>query len=357
MKIQPIQGLYYKTAKIGKVSSPLNPQQKNNITKTTIPFVATATMLACDSILRKNADKDMEAMFIKHGYTKNDKGNYEGKVSDEGHSALRKKYGNYGWDYASCKETPISASTLNYFSDFVNAGNKKNLKATDENFDNMLMIFSKMKDNKICDRYIKIANKNPEVCQIISNLAKRPPEKEEIIAIDYFKSTDSEKVNDALKNSLSAPREMKLIAKKIEEYIDTQKITEPFTVYRTEEPDILKNVKVNGSENLNFAEMLKDPKNVNEVKELLLNNEITATRSSFMSTSIKDDIFSKRGDILWKLKVLPNSKGAFIDGLNFNGKYSQEMELLLQKDSKIKITNAEFDKNSEKWILEGEVSN
>ena len=34
MKIQPIQGLYYRTAKIGKVSSPLNPQQKNNITKT-----------------------------------------------------------------------------------------------------------------------------------------------------------------------------------------------------------------------------------------------------------------------------------------------------------------------------------
>ena len=220
MKIQPIQGLYYRTAKIGKVSSPLNPQQKNNITKTTIPFVATATILASNSILRKNADKDMEAMFIEHGYTKNDKGNYEGKVSDEEHSALRKKYGNYGWDYASCKETPISVSTLNYFSDFVNAGNKKNLKATDENFDNMLMIFSKMKDNKICDRYIKIANKNPEVCQIISNLAKRPPEKEEIIAIDYFKSTDSEKVNDALKNSLSAPREMKLIAKKIEENLN-----------------------------------------------------------------------------------------------------------------------------------------
>ena len=39
MKIQPIQGLYYRTAKIGKVSSPLNPQQKNNITKTTIPLL------------------------------------------------------------------------------------------------------------------------------------------------------------------------------------------------------------------------------------------------------------------------------------------------------------------------------
>ena len=55
--------------------------------------------------------------------------------------------------------------------------------------------------------------------------------------------------------------------------------------------------------------------------------------------------------------VMPEYTKAQADLEAMSKKYSQEMELLLQKDSKIKITNAEFDKNSEKWILEGEVSN
>ena len=72
----------------------------------------------------------------------------------------------------------------------------------------------------------------------------------------------------------------------------------------------------------------------------------------------------KEKPVHWDLLVEKGSKGAFLEGINFDGGSHSETEILLQKDSKIVITgiDVEYDKKDKKhgdhkWKLIGTVSN
>ena len=63
----------------------------------------------------------------------------------------------------------------------------------------------------------------------------------------------------------------------------------------------------------------------------------------------------KTPKMLWILDTKSNTKGAYLDPLNLEGKCSFEKEILLQKDTDIKIKDMAFKDGI--WLVKGEVSN
>ena len=62
-------------------------------------------------------------------------------------------------------------------------------------------------------------------------------------------------------------------------------------------------------------------------------------------------------DITFIFDVMPNTKGCYIENFNIIGTYCEEDEVLLQKNTHIKIKSAEYDKEKELWYLHASLSN
>ena len=87
--------------------------------------------------------------------------------------------------------------------------------------------------------------------------------------------------------------------------------------------------------------------------------ECVATQEHFMSATMAGPMagIGECKPVHWDLLVEKGSKGAFLEGINFEGGIQYETEILLQKDSKIVIQGIDFDYNDKKWKLIGTVSN
>ena len=86
----------------------------------------------------------------------------------------------------------------------------------------------------------------------------------------------------------------------------------------------------------------------------ILDHDYVATQERFMSTSMLPG-HNFHGSIVWELDVQKGSKGVFLEGINVQGSFSNECELLLQKDSQILITDIEY--KGGQWHLKGKVTN
>ena len=83
-----------------------------------------------------------------------------------------------------------------------------------------------------------------------------------------------------------------------------------------------------------------------------------------MSTPLDENVadgfasqYSEEDKVIWEFTLKPNTKGIFIEGLNMFGIYADEEEVLLQKNSKITLTDIDFNSDNGVWYIKAKVSN
>ena len=93
-----------------------------------------------------------------------------------------------------------------------------------------------------------------------------------------------------------------------------------------------------------------------------MNNEIVAKQPSFMSTTMDKKVAyeyyvepQKGANVLFELTTKPNTKGVFVEQLTKRNNLSFEREVLLQRNSELKLKDVNF-KNGF-WTVSAEVSN
>ena len=215
--------------------------------------------------------------------------------------------------------------------------------------------------------------KNPEQVELINNVIKNPLNRDTFDAFTGYKRNNYSNINYELRKKAMYP-EYQITAwnikdvENIGQYIETQKISKPINLYRAESIEGLRHVQTADGKRINLIDMMeeavssKKPENIAKVREFVLDNEITAVQDGYLSTSIDKNFvdtscFKEKTGIIWSLKTAPDTKGMFMEAINLPQMNSDENEILLQKGSKIKITDIQYNKSKKMWEISGEISN
>lgn len=335
--------------------------------------------------LIKTSDKfftqDIENKLLNHNYQKDERGNLVRKLSAEDEKQLQDKYGKYASDYKNLIETPVKPVDLKLFRVFMNIDKDISKKLYENNFENFFRTFLILKQN---NNLLEIKKTGSDAMKCIEKVIENPKiNKNSIESLMIYKAD----VYGGVGQSIQYAFEQKAIdskfvpEKEIQQHIDNISsainecdLPENLSLYRVERPRTnLRTAKQNDTDTINLSQMVVnasksgDKNEINKVKEFILDNEITVTNPRFMSTSMNNDIdktfnlFGKSSiqgtKILWKLKTEPNTKGLFIEAVNITGKDASQNEILLQKGSKMLITNVDYDEANKMWIFDAKVKN
>lgn len=166
----------------------------------------------------------------------------------------------------------------------------------------------------------------------------------------------------------------------ISSYIKSQKLPTSTTVYRmegympntTEGYDFgcLDTTKLQGEyKGLSIAQVMdrinriKDPK-LKQAEYLKLRkyitspeNECIAQNNKFMSTFLVDKLEPQANTMIWELNVPKGTEAAFLEGVVQNNSAAHELELLLQKDSTLKIKDIIYESKTNAWKIIADVDN
>ena len=154
--------------------------------------------------------------------------------------------------------------------------------------------------------------------------------------------------------------ELNTYIKNITDYINTQVLKEPIVVYRDDSDFLLTRIKlVNGNtlaEELKKIDSVKDSslasKLAKELSEQIFNASVVQER--FMSTTLVKELhFDKKKNIRWEFNVPKGTKGTFIETYNILNRHGNQVEYLLQRDSKIIIKNIE--RIGYKWHIKADI--
>ena len=308
----------------------------------------------------------------ENGFSKNIFGDYSKSFSKSEYDNLQNRL---GYDSRIIREyyyNPMTKLDLSCLKDFIELGKEQGKKLFKEKFNDMFIAFNTV--SKIFD-YKTLRNcimKNNSYYDLIKNIVENPVDKDILYSFDRYKNNMYTNINDALREK-TRNKDYKIDSvvqnhiDNISNYIDTQNIKKPITVYRVEGLSILNHPLNQNGEKVNLANMIKEAtqskkdEDIQKVREFVLNNELTATQSGFLSTSINKKISKQfleksENNILWHLKTKPNTKGVFIEGINYSlGNY--ENEVLMQKNSQITIKDLKYNKKEHYWDIFGEISN
>lgn len=378
MKIQRISNniLYNKTIPKNKVS------QNNKFNRKNVSFAGTSTLpskiITLDSVAEKpkiilqNAiqpafisDETLNNLLKENDFKKNMKGEYYRPLT-----LAQKLYIhlNFKDKYKEIKNVfkPINELKYDCLKVFLAKGNNMELSKT--KFMQIYGAFSTIYENGTYGKLNLLTEKKPESLQLVQNIGLNPPTNSKVLdSIKNYKGLHYFSINNTLRGIRQSYRnDINEEIQTLSEYIDKNPIKKPLTLYRGEGLDILSEVKMKNGKTVNLAKMMmnaKTPEQVNKVREFIMDNEITAHQPSFMSTSFDKHIanafaassyeFNQDSNtILWELKTTENTKGILLDTIKSD---VSEEEVLLQKGSSIKITDAHYCNGF--WKLNGEVSN
>ena len=192
-----------------------------------------------------------------------------------------------------------------------------------------------------------------EVC--IEGIVNRP--KEVIRPLMKYKF-DSREINRALVFGTTS-KKIKDYINKIEKFLDDNKTKCDVKGYRGEGNfGILSGVKLDKDKTLqskieDFTEGIEAGKySVNEINEFVDKYLVEArvTQPRFLSTAIEPEAgerYAKK--ILWYLDIPKGTKGSMIEC--YNVERASEAELLLQRNSNLRIDDAQYDKSKHIWKL------
>ena len=201
--------------------------------------------------------------------------------------------------------------------------------------------------------YKSLSEKEWEVC--IDGIVNRP---QEVIRPLMKYKFNSGKINNGISNGTKSPT-IKEYIERIEKFLDTQKIKYDVKAYRGDGSYWAFNpIKINKNKTLKqaieeFTEGIEQgkytAKEINEfVDKYLLRKNVIQPR--FLSTAIEQEAgerYAKK--ILWYLDIPKGTKGSMIEC--YNVERASEAELLLQRNSNLRIDDAQYDKSKHIWKL------
>lgn len=331
---------------------------------------AAASALAAAALIQPEVTiKSIENNLMKNGYQKDNNGNFSKTFTPEQKKELEAKWGYPHKNFIKLHEQPLTQNDLKEFKDFVDIGKNQGKKLYNNNFNNMFLVWRIMKQNRMIDSFKKNCDANKGYYKLLENSVNTNL-MENLGVVSDYKADCSSELNTHLRLQANDPYyKMDDVAKrdikKLSDFISTQKVPESIKLYRGEGYEILNNVELDDGRVLNLGQMMKeaaaynDENMINEIKELVLDNEITATQPGFMSASLDDNMcmaFSLNR-ISWELTPEKDTKGSYVDSVNLVNLFSAENEVLLQKNSKIKIDSIDYDSEKCLWKLKGRVSN
>lgn len=145
----------------------------------------------------------------------------------------------------------------------------------------------------------------------------------------------------------------------ITDYINTQTLKEPITVYRDDSYGILSSVKLDNGNTLDKElEMLANSGDINFIKhsaKILSKQDFEPIEQKrFLSTTfVKELHYNNDRKIRWELNVPAGTKGTFIEAYNTLKSHGNEVEFLIQRDSKIIIRDIQWLDN--KWYIKADI--
>lgn len=345
-----------------------------------------AAALAKPKTVKEITTNEIEKKLVQKGFIKNDEDNYViKKLSDEQKERINKRYGENNarhlfWGY---ENNEIEPSDLKKFKDFIDIDKKLGSDMFNNHFDNLLDTYLILKtQNRFCNINNQF-NDNPDKYKIVYNIIKTDFDDGLIENLGKWKGQSN--VGDAgtaqtylregpEKFGIELPESTQKYLDKMTKLIDTQPLPETTKLYRREGMEVLKDVKLQDGTHINLAQMMKDiagekhpEEKLNKLKELILDNEITATQPGFMATSLDKELMATfkgpdgpdggYANVIWTFDVAPNTKGFYIEPVNSSLCLSTEQEVLLQKGSKMVIEDIDYNKYHDKWAIKAKVSN
>ncbi len=179
-----------------------------------------------------------------------------------------------------------------------------------------------------------------------------------------FYKENSNPMNKMLSAGQTSPE-----IEKLTEFLDKQRINKKVRLYRGEGYNGSLS-RAYGSDGQNLGSKMEqliasgasESKIKQFIDEELLGQEIKQER--FMSTTLTPDIAqswahgmmgnnSTYGAIRWDISAPAGTKAAFCE--DFNIPYGKENEVLVQRNSSLKITNARFDKDTQTWVISARI--
>ncbi len=153
---------------------------------------------------------------------------------------------------------------------------------------------------------------------------------------------------------------LNIYIKNMTDYINTQTLKKPITVYRDDGDFLLTRIKLNNgktiAEEIEIISKIKEKdtadKLIKKLAKKAYNSSVVQER--FMSTTfVKDLHFDKNKNIRWEFSVPKGTKGTFIEPYNTLNRNGNQLEYLLQRDSKIIIKDIQ--KIDKKWFIKADI--
>ena len=358
----------------------------NTIAKKAVISVAAASAIAAATLIKpiKNITvDDIENKFKQKGFSTNDRGFLQIKLTPEQEQKIDKRFGNFATNLKWwIQQANIDKEDLKEFQSFINTDKKLGQEMFNKHFDNLVDNYFLVKKNKPVYEKIK---QDKNVFKLFANIVNNEFTTDEINSIYEWNGKSyigiAHKALVALREQAKNPnlkieKEVQTYINNLSNAIKTQEIPEKTTLYRGEGFEVLNNVKLENGKIVNIGEAMKkatesnDAKQIAAVKEFFADNKITATQPGFISTSINKDIpnyfvgskynssMNASAGIIWELSTTKGTKGFFVEGINSESSASMEQEILLQKGSKISdITSVEYKPEHKIWTIKAKVSN
>lgn len=379
MRIEPAK-FYCRTSNIVKKTAPKavsSPIKNTGL----MSCAAAAAIIAANSvkpIQKEITVSDIELKLKNMGFVKDEYDDLSiPKLSAEQENKINQKYGKSADSIkVKYKYAQLEKEDLTNFKKFIDIDKNIGQKLYNDNFENLTTIFLILKGNRQLKEFISLCDSNKDYFKLLSNIIETPLDKDTMNSISAWKGNSNigiaKEATHALRYNIKNPsKDAEKFINDLSCYINKQNVPESIPLYRKEGLEVLKSVKTSNGENINLAKMMdnvaNNPEEFDKFREFILDNEITTTQPCFMATSISKDLvktFSgvegpdkKPANVIWNFHVAPNTKGVYIEALNSSGSGFAEKEVLVQKNTQIKIQDVKYNKYKDIWEFDAQISN
>lgn len=307
-------------------------------------------------------------MLTKFGFVKDSMGNYKVILPESVKNQLYNRYGSYSSKVIAHIESTLTASDITKIQTIMNAANGQFISIYQNDMATFLHLYKQIKGTNI---FSYLNEMNTGEWETFANLIKNPIDIKTIEAIDNYKGSGYMTINNALekmkKQGIAPTGSTKDKIDALQSYISTQVIHTPVTIRRNEGYEVFRSVKLPNGKTLDkameeaynawAASGYKDKTPIEKLKQMVNSGDYTASQEHFMSATIAGPAPFYSYPVHWEITVEKGSKGVLLEGAKVNAGLGSETEILIQKDSEIKILGLDFDYTNKKWKPVGSLTN
>ncbi len=319
-----------------------------------------------DSEIPAPTRSEVDAALEKYGYVKTNEISagriYQKEFTGEELARLKKKYGNNADAVKELLEmTIIDNDIIKTITQRASIG--YDVLANRENFDTFILTSIMMNDLQGAQNY------EAGQYDLVQESAKNWPNKAETKAIDFYKSEDYWKINNALtelkKDDVEPSPKISKMINRLTNLIDKTRAPKDFSAYRGEGYEVFNSIKLSSGEPLGKAmeriaqdivqakapASKENKEKINAIIEEVQNSNFEAVQERFMSTSMSEETALGFGKTELVINAPAGSKAISIDAVNVLNNFVVEEEILFQRGSKLTITDLEYNYKINKWVI------